>query len=97
MPRAITMPQNDKARPRPLRDAETVRQENNTRAKHYKERSEIYRRTRSRRVEEALKDQNEFDSEENAGEQAKPKCAVAVEQRNAAQSTTTRKSTTPQR
>jgi hypothetical protein len=29
------MPQNDKARPRPLRDAETVRQENNTRAKHY--------------------------------------------------------------
>ena len=36
-----------------------------------------------RRVEESLKDQNEFGCEENAGKQTKRQCAVMLEQRNA--------------
>ena len=71
-----------------MRDAETIRWQKDARAKHHKERRKIYeqRRTRRGRVEEALKDQNEFGCKEYARQQAKPQRAVMLEHRNATQS-----------
>ena len=87
-PNAITMPMKDRLRPSHWGGLKPICRQDNPRAKHHKKRRKIYEQggARSSGVEETLKDQDEFDGEQNACRQTEPQRAVTLEQSNATQS-----------